>query len=120
DNQHVDPERIAVVGASIGGNLAALATSQLDIRTAVAVSAKNSAVYNLAGTEKLDLHSVFYIASTGDQGGKRAVWAQELYEKTREPKRLLIVPGSSAHGVHIFEDAPDTQAEIIRWLQETL
>ncbi len=116
----VDPAQVAVVGASIGGNLAALSTAEMGVRTAVAISAKTSAVYNLAGTDSLDLRSVFYIASAGDQDGQRAIWARELYERTQEPRRLLIVPGSSAHGVHIFEDAPEIRMDIIQWLENTL
>jgi len=116
----VDKERIAVVGASIGANLAAMASSEMNVATAVAISGKTSAVYNLAGKQALDMKSVFYIASAGDQGGKRAQWAQELYQRTGEPRRLEIVAQSNRHGVGVFDDSPATLAAMLSWLDQTL
>jgi len=116
----VDPNRIGVVGASIGANLAAMASSTMHIKTAVAISGKTAAVYHLAGTDSLSMKSVFYIASAGDQHGKRAEWARELYRRTAAPRRLEIVPDSNRHGVHIFEDSPATEEHILQWLGETL
>ncbi len=116
----VDSSRIAVVGASIGANLACVASAKMGVKTAVAISGKTSAVYHLAGTKKLKLKSIFYIASAGDQGGKRAAWARELYDQTAQPRKIRIVKNSSAHGVHIFGDDPTVVEEIIAWLKATL
>ncbi len=116
----VDSTRIAVVGSSIGSNLACVAVSALGVKTAVAMSGKTSAVMNLLGNHPLKLKSVFHISSKGDQGGKRAIWAKELYEKTAEPRKLAIVEGSSAHGVGIFKDDSSLENEILNWLKETL
>jgi len=116
----VDADRIAVVGASIGANLAAVASSEMDIKTAVAISGKTSAVHNLAGKESLSLNSVFYISSAGDQGGRRAEWAQEMYEQTEGPRAVEIVEGSSAHGVSIFADDSELEAKILAWLENQL
>ncbi|MFQ5706592.1 MAG: alpha/beta hydrolase [bacterium] len=116
----VDSQRIGVVGASIGANLACVASSEMGVKTAVAMSGKTSAVFNLAGKKLLKLHSIFYIASAGDQGGKRAQWARELYEKTQKPHKIEIVKNSSAHGVSIFDDAPDLANQILAWLRNTL
>lgn len=116
----VDSSRIAVVGASIGANLACVASTKMGIKTAVALSGKTSAVYHLADAKKLKLKSVFYIASAGDQQGKRAAWAKELYDQTAKPRKIRIVENSSAHGVHIFGDAPAVVDEIIAWLKATL
>ncbi len=117
---NVDANRLAVVGASIGANLAAMASSEYAIKTAVAISGKTSAVYNLAGKTSLTMRSVFFISSAGDQGGKRATWATELYDQTREPRQLLIVPNSSQHGVGIFDDEPQVTQKILAWLKTTL
>lgn len=116
----VDADRIAVVGASIGANLAGVASSEMGIKTAVAISGKTSAVRNLAGTDSLSLKSVFYISSAGDQGGQRADWAHEMYEMTAEPRALEIVEGSSAHGVSIFDDDPELENKILTWLENQL
>ena len=120
----VDMSRIAIVGASIGANLACVAAGSRDfsVKTAVAMSGKVSAVYNLAdGEEKLtDLKSVFLIASELEQDGQRAIWASELYAMTEEPRQLEIVAGSSGHGVSVFVDDPTLQEHILDWLLRTL
>ena len=120
----VDGQRIAIVGASIGGNLAAVAAGKAEyrVKSAVVISAKTSAVYNLAGVNpgQLHLQTVYYIASSLEQQGARAKWARELYESTTEPRRLQIVEGSQKHGVYIMEDDPALAGGILRWLQETL
>ena len=116
----VDADRLAVVGASIGANLAAMASSEYAVKTAVAISGKTSAVYSLAGKETLAMQSVFFISSAGDQGGKRATWATEMYDLTSEPHRLEIVQNSSRHGVGIFDDQPKVRQAILDWLQATL
>ena len=115
-----DPDRIGVVGASIGSNLACVASSRAQVKTAVALSGKTSAVVNLAGGDTIRPRSVFHIASGGDQGGKRAAWARELYERTAPPRKLEIVEESSAHGVGVLEDAPGLSERIVEWLNGTL
>jgi len=118
----VDKERIAVIGASIGANLAAVAAgdSSYGIKTAVVMSAKTSAVYNLAGTDSLKFKSLFLIASENDQGGQRATWAKEIYDKAKEPRKLEIVKSSRKHGVHVFEDDPAVMQHIIDWIKSNL
>lgn len=116
----VDSTRIAIVGASIGGNLACVGVAHMGIKTAVAISAKTSAVYHLANADRLNLNSIFYIASLNDQGGKRAARARELFQLTVEPRKLNIVGNSDAHGVGVFSDAPDELGEILNWLRKQL
>ncbi len=112
--------RVAVVGASIGGNLAALATSELKVKTAVAISPRAPAVFRLAGKKRLHLRSVFYISSIGDQQGRRAVWAKELYQQTAGPRAIELVEHSDSHGMEILRQNPRIEQKIVRWLQETL
>ena len=120
----VDMSRIAIVGASIGANLACVAAGSRDfnIKTAVAMSAKVSAVYNLAGGEEklAGLKSVFLIAAELEQDGQRAIWAADLFAMTEEPRQLEIVAGSSGHGVSVFEDDPILQQRVLDWLLRTL
>ncbi len=120
DYDNVDSDRLAIVGASIGANLACVGISKMDIKTAVAISGKTSAVENLNGEKDMNLKSIFYIASDGDQNGKRVEWAKELYEMTEPPRKVEAVTNSSAHGVSIFKDRPQVKTEIINWLKETL
>ena len=120
----VDKDRVAVVGASIGSNLACVASGKdtYNVKTAVAMSGKTSAVLNLAGLDRseLALGSVYHIASEFDQDGKRAEWAAELFEMTGAPRKLEIVAESAGHGVSIFTDDPSLQERVFGWLLETL
>lgn len=120
----VDMDRVAVVGASIGANLAVVAAGsrQFDVRTAVAISGKTSAVFHLAGGEAnlSDLDSVFMIAAEFDQNGQRAAWASELFDRSAKPRRLEIVKGSGGHGVAVFDHDPTLTSRIMEWLRETL
>lgn len=116
----VDSKRIGIIGASIGGNLSAMASSEKAIKSAVSISSKTSAVYNLSGKKELKMKSVFYISSDGDQGGKRADWAKELYDLTDEPRKISIVESSSKHGVNALKDSESIMDEILLWFEETL
>ncbi|MBT4096476.1 MAG: hypothetical protein HOE86_02460, partial [Gemmatimonadetes bacterium] len=113
------PKSIAVVGASIGGNLAVVASAQFDVQAAVSISPKTSAVRNLAGRDSLSLSSVYYISSSLDQGGKRKAWVEELYGLTTAPKELDIVQGTG-HGVYIFAEDPQLPDRIVAWLDTQL
>ncbi len=122
DHPAVDELRIAVVGSSIGANLAVAANHHYGA-LGVAIAGKTSAARNLTGLqegEALNLKGMFYIAAAGDQDGERARWAQELYEMTAEPRRLWIVEGSAAHGVGVFQDSRATFERVLRWLKERL
>lgn len=116
---YVDDDRIAIVGSSIGANLANVGIANMGIKTAVAMSGKTEAVFNLAGKQSLTMRSVFYISSN-EQDGARAKWAKELFEMTAKPRKLVIVPDSQAHGVSIFKDKPRLTEQVISWLKHTL
>ena len=115
----VNAERIGVVGASVGGNLACVASALYGVKSAVAISHKTSAVFNLAGEETLEFRSIYHMSSESDQGGQRARWATELFEQTAEPRKLEIAKGSG-HGVSIFRRDASIPDRIIQWLRETL
>jgi len=120
----VDETRIAIVGASIGSNLAVMAMGKPDygVKTAVAISGKTSAVYNLAGVRNSELSfaSIYHIASADEQNGLRAKWAEELFERTKSPRKIEFVENSNGHGVAIFDDDPGLADRILAWLKETL
>lgn len=120
----VNMDRVAIVGASIGANLAVAAagTDRFEVRTVVAISAKTSAAHNLAGGAKKISHlrSVFVIASELEQDGKRAFWAEEIFNAAENPRQIEIVSGSQEHGVSIFSDDPMLQTKILSWLVNTI
>ena len=94
-DDRTDSERIAIVGASIGANLACVAASmdKYNIKSAVSLSAKTSAVQNLSGmNDPVIPNNVFYIASENEQNGLRKKWAYELYETTIGNKKIEVSP----------------------------
>lgn len=119
NHEHVDSGRIAVVGSSVGGNLACVASALCDIRTTVALSHKAPAIFSLADSESLTFRSVFHLASQGDEEGDRARWANEMFQQTIPPRQLEIT-GGSGHGVAIFDEDPTVPDRIIEWLDKTL
>jgi len=116
----VDPERVGVVGASIGANLAALSTAQMGVTTAVALSPNADATFNLAGTNKLELRSVFYLAAEFDQEGKRVTWAGTLYRATSEPREMEVLFKCARHGADALKCDKDVRGHIYDWLERTL
>jgi pimeloyl-ACP methyl ester carboxylesterase len=115
-----DADRIGIVGVSVGGNLACVASQKRWVKTAVNISGKTSAVRNLSAENELDLESMFHISSSGDGGGQRAIWANELHGFTSGPRQVEVVPGSSAHGIGVINADPTLLDRIITWLAETL
>jgi len=118
--RNVDRDKIAIVGSSIGANLAIMAKggARYNVKTVVAMSGKTEAADNLAGgkAEIRKLNSVYAIAGELEQGGKRAQWAQDFYERADAPRRLDIIKGSDGHGTSLFMDDPELEDRILGWL----
>lgn len=121
-DQRIDSERIGIIGASIGANLAcvAAASDQYNVQSIVSISAKVSAVESLSGSENpLTYNNAFYMASMEEQGGLRKDWANELFDKTKGQRTIKIAPGDK-HGSYILREHPAIGDEIIEWFGKTL
>jgi pimeloyl-ACP methyl ester carboxylesterase len=127
-NENVNFKRVGIVGASIGANIAAAFASKryneddssYKIKSVVVLSAKTSAAQNLSGlTKSITPKNAFYIASKEEQGGKRAFWAKELFDRTTG-KRKIAIPSGKKHGSFILREHPKLQDEIVKWLQKTI
>jgi dienelactone hydrolase len=120
--QNIDSNRIGIIGASIGANLACVASAseKYNIKSAVSMSSKTKAVQSLSGSnEKLTLKNVFHIASKQEQNGMRATWANELFSKTTGYKEVVIANGNK-HGSFILREKKILQTRIIEWFKKTL
>jgi dipeptidyl aminopeptidase/acylaminoacyl peptidase len=121
-DKRIDSNRIGIIGASIGANLACVAASSEDyeVKSVVSISAKTEAVQNLSGTKNsLSLKNAFFIASKNEQNGKRDKWANELYDKTTGHKKVVIAKGNK-HGSYILRENESLVNEIIEWFNKTL
>ena len=112
----VDPERIAVVGSSVGANLACVAVQKFGARGAVFFSGKTEAAASLAGEELTRLHSTLYVAAADEQGGARAGWARALAEQSAEPARAYVVGDSSTHGAALLAEDPSLTGQVVGFL----
>lgn len=115
----VDKDRIGILGASVGGNLAVVGSAKMNIKSAVSISGKTEAVQNLAGSKELSPKSIYFISSM-ESDGDRAKWAEEMYNMTDGPREIAITAEEQGHGVTILLDNPILQSEIIRWFQNNL
>ena len=118
----IDSNRIGILGASIGANLACVASSsdKYDVKSIVSISAKTAAVKNLSGeNEELNFKNAFFIASKKEQDGKRENWANELFSRTSEHKKVKIAEGEK-HGSYILKENQSISNEVVNWFIKTL
>ena len=117
---NVDPERIAVIGADIGANVAFISAGLYDgIKTTVTLSPFLRTGQELLSTDTIpDFHprSVLFLASFGD--GYAFTSAEAMARKTRDPVRVEAYQGS-AHGIFLLLDGGARDA-VLGWLRETL
>jgi len=121
-NPKIDTTRIGILGASIGANLAAVASAsdKYNVKTVVVLSAKTSAVKNLSGENKaLKFKNAFFIASKNEQNGKRKEWANELFSMTYGEKKIEIAEGNK-HGSYILRENKQLTNDVINWFIKTL
>ncbi len=114
-----DPQRIAVVGTSIGANLAVAASIHGWAKTYVAFSSRRTPTESLAGAPATGMASVFYLAGENDTGGQAAD-AQTMFDATTPPRDLRIYAGSTDHGIAILDNQADARQRLFEWLATNL
>ncbi len=114
----VDAARIAVIGASFGGNLAYVASGAFpEVDTAVAMSANASPRGGaLLGRNLSDFspRSVLFMSDEAEADDARA-----LAKNVAEPVDVKVYGGATAHGVQLL-DNPQAVQDILDWLRRTL
>lgn len=121
DDATVDAERIGVVGTSIGANLAVVAaTQQPEVKVAVPISTRLDPVEALLGGAPISLGPVLCYAGETDGGGDHAMTCAALEPLSSGPATSVILPGTSAHGVAIVQDFPETMPAVLDFLDANL
>lgn len=114
----VDPKRIAVMGGSVGGNLAAVAAGSNWVNLAICISGKSSAVKKLAANQdNFEFKNTMFVAASKD--GKREFYANEMGKNSKGENEILIDSSSSAHGVSMLKNEK-IKDKIYRWLKAKL
>jgi len=113
----VDSARLAVVGASVGANLAfAAAGAPWGPKTTVALSGNHKNANLLAGRiDGFAPKNVFVLAADEDPG--REASAKALFAQTGGKRRIEILSGSHAHGVAVLHESPALRGAVLNWLR---
>ena len=109
--------KVGVMGLSLGGNLAVLATASAWADTAVVVSANIAKLGLLAGGRPTKPRATLVLASDRDPG--RADSAKVLDATGEAPKRTTVYSGAS-HSLGLLNDHADAKEAALAWLAERL
>ncbi len=114
----VDAEAIGVVGASVGGNLAYVASGAFpEVKSAVSMSPNASPSGDaLLGRDVpgFSPHSVLFMSDEAEASD-----AQALADNVADPVDIRIYEGKTAHGVQLL-DSPQAVQDIQDWLAANL
>jgi alpha/beta superfamily hydrolase len=119
--QAIHPQRIAVMGTSIGANLVYLVMAQRLARAGVAISARSQSIASLFALDDLDevtFGPVFCIAGEVDSSGAQKKTCTELSSATEAPNLVKILEASSDHGEALLANNPQIWSEILSYLQD--
>lgn len=117
-----DPARLAIVGTSIGANLACVSsTLGYGTKLHVALSPRDVPVVNLAGNPaEISFSGLYCVAGALDNGGVQAQTCESFVSDAEAPKEVVVLPDTAAHGKAIVSDFPEEWAKIVSWLQSNL
>lgn len=113
-----DPRRVFLVGASMGGTASLLVAADERVDAVAAVSAPHTFEGLDVSPEVLRAidEPVLFIAGEDDPA-RAAGAAQYFYDRSDDPKQLMIVP-SDAHGAPLLEEeaAAEARTGLVRFL----
>ena len=114
-NEMVDSSRIAIIGSSMGANIAFVATGSIDeIKTAVAISPRNTTNILMGqGIANFTPHDLLVLSSKAEE--KHAL---DFYDSVSGDHAYVIYPGSG-HGFELLSNSTIFPT-ILDWLNETL
>jgi pimeloyl-ACP methyl ester carboxylesterase len=109
-SQHYS-EKIFLMGASMGGTASLIVAAREYIDGVISLSSPDEIDSLSALDEVEDIDApILFIASQGDENA--AASAESLFERSLEPKEIVILDGNS-HGTFIFEEEPEN-GEIVK------
>ncbi len=113
----VDPQRFALAGASLGAIMAVAGNAYEEVKVSVAVSGVRDGIFQISANNKL--RAVLYVVGELDVHPQQNVnfleEAQAMYEMSSQPKKLVVVPGASAHGTSLLS-SESLNTEIVDWI----
>lgn len=120
--RRVNPERLAIIGASIGANLALQYSAEdKNVRTIVLLSPGENyrGLLTLPYLDKYSRRALFIVASEGDVYSAESSKKLKEYAKLASPCKLKLYPGK-AHGTDLLLVQDGLGSIIVAWLQNHL
>jgi len=121
----IDSSRIAVIGTSIGGNLALYAKYKLNAKTVIAVSNSKETFEKFIGFDERMMgrpmprvSSVFLIS--GSKDGDHEQGQRWILENMVDAPKEIKVYDSAKHGKFLIEEFPEINSLMISWLKKYL
>jgi dienelactone hydrolase len=125
NKNEVDPERIAIIGTSLGSRIGIISGPKYDLKALVLISLSGeTAVPNYKPIKQIladyGERPILFMTAKKDWGGngKAAEHNKKYYEWKSGKKELKILSGSG-HGVEILKENESTKF-VISWLKENL
>jgi len=117
----IDPDKIAVVGASIGANLSMVLGAEDATIAAIGLLSPGFDYFRVQIDQEMmrryGARPAFLAAAEGD--GYSAETVRSLAEAALGKAELLLYPGS-AHGTDLLEEHPDFGDKLLKFLMESL
>ncbi|MBI4019920.1 MAG: alpha/beta fold hydrolase [Candidatus Aenigmarchaeota archaeon] len=110
--QDIVGNRIAVMGASLGANIAYVSSGAYpEVKTSIALSAENTGGGALSGStiNNFNPHGIFFLSDNFEGPD-----ARDLYSISDDPRKVNIYPGPS-HGIGLLTK-PEVVRDILEWL----
>jgi len=123
--KEVDPERIAIIGASLGSRVAIISGVEYDIKALVLISLSGEVAFPDYKPIKLLLSDYgekpnLFMKAKRDWGGNgKAAEHNKLYYEWKNGKKELKIGSGSGHGVEILKKKESTKF-VISWLKNNL
>jgi len=122
-NESVMADSIGLMGGSMGASMAVAGNGNEKVRTSVALSPASRLTDSMyPGVPR---KSIFYlvgdqdIVDTGDGVLDFPAMASELFKRTEDPKKMLLIEKTNAHGTELLESTGVNEA-ILQWFKEHL
>jgi len=113
-------EKIFLVGASIGANLALQFQSEhLEVKASVLLSPglDYRGVKTEPAAEKITENQAVFLATGGENDEYSAETSQKLFNMLKSKNKKIKILKNAGHGTDILENEPSVANEIILWIQ---
>lgn len=122
-NARVMADSIGLMGASMGASMAVAGNGDQSVRTSVALSPADMHIQSMY--PGVPLKSIFFlvgdqdVVDTGDGVIDFPAQSADLYKRTEDPKKLMVIKNNPAHGTELLE-ATGVNEAILDWFKQEL